>query len=134
MYYFLILFFGSLLGIIFMIGRKLILLQNGAVFPKEEVFWETRHLEKLKHSTVKNIKKHSYAGLVGTIRFYVRFSSFLKNKYQEVKIKIKNIHSGRAESDSPEKREISKFLRMVSEYKNKIKEIKHKIKEEEKNL
>ena len=131
MYYLLILFFASLLGIIFMIGRKLMMMQNGVVLQKEETFLETQYLEKLRSVTIKNIKKHSYAGLVGAVRFYVRFSNFLKNKYQEAKTKIKNMSKEKPENDSPEKKEVSKFLKMISEYKNKIREIKHKIKEEE---
>ncbi len=64
-----------------MIGRKLILMQNGQVFSKEEISFRAPFLEEWKHLTVKNIKKHSYVGLVAGIRFYIRFSSFLKNKF-----------------------------------------------------
>jgi hypothetical protein len=132
MYFLLILFFGSLLGIIFMIGRKLVMLQNDYVVQREEIMFEVPFLKKAKHITIKNIKKHSYIGLVATIRFYIRSTNFLKNKYQEVKTKIKS-RNKEGIIDS-EKKEISKFLKMISEYKHKIREIKHKIKEEENNL
>ena len=131
MYFLLTLFFISLLGITFMIGRKLVMLQNGQVQNKEETILKAPYLEEWKHLTIKNIKKHGYIGLVATIRFYIRSSNFLKNKYQEVKIKIKNIRSKNSNGNSPEKREVSKFLKMISEYKHKIRKIKHKIKEEE---
>lgn len=132
MYLLLILFFGSLLGIIFMIGRKLVMLKNGYVVQREEVVFEVPLLEKAKHITIKNIKKHGYIGLVATIRFYIRSTNFLKNKYQEVRTKIKNMSNRNKNQNLIEdKQEISKFLKMISEYKHKIREIKHKIKEEE---
>jgi len=133
MYFLLTLFFISLLGIIIMIGRKLVLLKNGQILRKEETILKVSYLEEWKHLTIKNIKKHGYAGLVATVRFYVRSSNLLKNKYQEAKIKIKNIRAKNLNSDSGEKKE-NKFLKMISEYKHKIREIKHRIKEEEKNL
>jgi len=118
-----------------MIERKLLMLQNGHVLQKNEFLEKTPdYLEKLKNLTAKNIKRHGYIGLVATIRIYVRSTNFLKNKYQETKIKIKNIHARKTNIDSEEKREVSKFLKMISEYKHKIREIKHRIKEEEENL
>jgi len=134
MYFLLILFFTSLLGITIMIGRKLVLLRNGHILHKEETLFKAPFFEEWKHLTIKNIKKHGYAGLVATIRFYIQSSNLLKNKYQEAKIKIKNIRAKNLNSDSGEKREVSKFLKMISEYKHKIREIKHKIREEEDNL
>ncbi|MEK7190495.1 MAG: hypothetical protein AAB661_01880 [Patescibacteria group bacterium] len=116
-----------------MLGRKLIMLQNGQISRREEIIFKTPYLEEWKHSTVKNIKKHGYTGLVAAIRFYVRGTNLLKNKYQKIKIKVKNIHHQNSNNDSPEKREISKFLKIISDYKHKIREIKHKIKEEEEN-
>jgi len=131
MYFLLTLFFASLLGIVFMIGRKLMLLQNGQVLQKEETVFRTPNLEEWKYLTVKNIKKYGYLGLVTTIRFYIRGTNFLKNKYREVRIKIKNMRERNSNGESAEKREASGFLKMISEYKHKIREIKHKIKEEE---
>lgn len=139
MYFLLILFFSSLLGIIFMIGRKLLMLQNGQITYKDgtETFLKAQYLETFKHSAIKTIKKHSYLGLVTTIRLYFRSTNLLKNKYQEIKIKIKERLSkreSRLNGDLPKRQEVSKFLKMISEYKQKIRAIKHKIKEEEKNL
>jgi len=131
MYFLLILFFGSLFGITFMIGRKLMMLQNGQVLHREEDFLKIQHLEELKHLTIKNIKKHGYVGLVAIIRFYVQSSNFFKNKYEETKKKIKNIHIRKQNDGSLGKREVSNFLKMILEYKNKIRKIKEKVKEEE---
>jgi len=131
MYILLTLFFISLIGIIFMIGRKLFLLKNGQILVQEENSFRTPHLEEWKNLAIKNIKKHGYIGLVVTIRYYVRGTNLLKNKYQEVKTKIKEKSS---KGIDHEKKEISKFLKVISEYKQKIRKIKHKIKEEEDNL
>jgi hypothetical protein len=116
-------------GITFMIERKILLLQNGKIIQPEKNLLATPFLEEWKHLTVKKIKEHSYKGLVGTIRFYVRSANFLKNKYEEVKIKVKNIHYKKLNIE--EKKEANNFLKLISEYKQKIREIKHKIKEEE---
>lgn len=134
MYFLLILFFGSLLGITFMIGRKLLILQDGGMTYKDsaEAFLKVQYLEELKHAALKNLKKHSYVVLVTTIRSYVRSTNFLKNKYQEVKVKVQNTKNKGNETE--DKREVSKFLKMISEYKHRIRAIKHKIKEEEENL
>ncbi|MFA6353756.1 MAG: hypothetical protein WCW93_02380 [Candidatus Paceibacterota bacterium] len=133
MYFLLILFFGSFFGITFMIGNKLLMLQNGQIKYEEntETFLKAQHLEELKHSVIKTIKKHSYAGLVTTIRLYFRGIFFIKNKYQKIKIKIKDIYRKNPIKDFENKQEISKFLKIISEYKQKIRAIKHKIEEEE---
>ena len=113
-----------------MIGRKLVLLSNGQASHHGETFFKTEHLEELKRRTIKNAKHHGYRGLVATIRFYVKSSNLVVNKYQEIKIKIIEKKS-RLSGNRPERQEVSKFLKMISEYKHKIREIKHKIKEEE---
>ena len=128
-YFLLILFFASLFFIIIMVGRKLFLLQNGQISSNTEVLFEVSHLEKVKLFTIKNIKKCEHILLVEILRLYIRFSNFLKNKYQEIKIKIRN--SSKKNNINGEKREISKFLKIIGDYKNKIREIKHKIKKEE---
>lgn len=113
-----------------MVGRKLVMLQNGQVPHKREVLFGAQYLEELKQATIKNVKKHGYRGLVATIRFYVQSSNILKNKFEEIKIKAKNLRE--KSSGSPaQKQEINNFLKMISEYKHKIREIKHRIKEEE---
>lgn len=129
MYFLLILFFASLFSIIFMIGRKLPVLKEEQILDNQEVLFELPYLKEAKHMTVRNIKKHGYAFLVAIIRFYVLSTSFLKNKYEEIKIKIRNMS---AENHiNAEKKEISKFLKIIGDYKQKIREIKHRVKKEE---
>jgi RAB protein geranylgeranyltransferase component A len=58
----------------------------------------------------------------------------LKRNYKAIKTKLVNrINKSKNNiaGELPEKREVSKFLKMVSEYKHKIKKIKHQILEEE---
>jgi hypothetical protein len=116
-----------------MIGRKLLLLQNGQISYKEsaETFLKAQYFEELKHSAFKTIKKHRYTGLVTIVRLYVISSNFLKNKYEQIKIKIKDAYYKKINNGAKEKREVPKFLKIISEYKHKIREIRHKIKEEE---
>ncbi len=132
MYYILlVLFFASLFSIIFMIGKRLVLLKQEKILNlnEEKVAFELPYLKEIKHLTVTNIKKHGYAFLVMIIRFYVRGTNLLKNKYEEIKIKIKN--RSQQNNLNGEKKEISKFLKIIGDYKNKIREIKHKINKEE---
>jgi len=129
MYILLILFFGSLVGIAVMIGRKLALLQNGQITGREETIFKVPSLEEWKYLTVKNAKKHGYAGLVATIRMYVLSVNFLKKKLEDLKIKVKNMRGRKLNEE--ENREVSGFLKMISEYKQKIRDIKEKVKEEE---
>ena len=117
-----------------MLGRKLVPVRNGKVAPTKHTHPFVPEIQKIKHLTFKNAKKYEHLALVAIIRFSVRSSNFLKNSYQEIKIKIKDIinkdknHPGQLEN-----REASKFLKMISDYKDKIRHIKHKIKEEEEN-
>ncbi|HBB49272.1 TPA: hypothetical protein DEQ22_03025 [Candidatus Nomurabacteria bacterium] len=133
MYLLLTLFFISLAGIIFMVGKKLVMFQNGQLSREKKVLSEIQYLEEWKHLTVKNIKRHGYVALVTIIRFYVQSSNLLKNKYQEAKIKIKNMRDKKLNGNPAQKQEISNFLKIISEYKHKIRQIKHRIKEEESN-
>ena len=132
MYFFLILFFGSLLGIIFMLARKLRVLGNGQVVPAENMLFEAPHLEEINAISVKIIKKLGYFLLVETIRLYVRFAEFLRNKYRLLKIKIKN-KLKKTETEGPGKiriiiKEPNKFLRVIAEYKGKLRKIKANLK------
>ena len=133
MYFLLILFFASFFGIIIMIGRKLVLLRNGQVLAREEILFGIPHIEKVKDLFIKNLKKYGHISLVMTIRFYVRSTNLLKNKYGEIKIKIRDMTQKSLHGNSSEKTEVSKFLKMILDYKRKIREIKHKIHEEENN-
>lgn len=133
MYFLLILFFGSLIGITFMVGRKFLLIQSGQIvnINKDEVFSETKYLEDLKQATIKNTKRHGYTLLVITIRTYFRTANLLKNKYEKIKNKVKDAYQKRKKHIHTEKIGENSFLKMVSEYKHKIRKIKQQVEEEE---
>ena len=132
------LFFGSLVGITLMIFRKVMILQSeerrqlsGIDFP-----FAIPHLDDMKSSVVKEVKKYGYATLVLTLRAYVKSVNLLKEQYEEV---AKKIEIARKKSMSPaelmrHENRASQFLDMITDYKHKIKRIKHKIAEEEKSL
>ena len=130
----LILFFLSLLGIIFMVGRKLTLVQSGSVGQTEHPHLFTPDVQKIKEVVSKNTRKHSYTILVTLIRSYVQLGNFLKSVYEKIKIiTIKRFSKNTSSDGSSEKPEVSKFLKLISDYKHKIRNIKHRIIEEEKN-
>ncbi len=129
MYFLLILFFASLLSIIFMIGRKLAVLDHEQELNHEEVLVKVPYLKEITHLTVENAKKHGYSLLVVAIRLYIHGVELLKNKYEQIKIKIKN--RIKKNNTNGEKKEISKFLKIIGDYKHKIRELTHKIKKDE---
>ncbi|MGH7249429.1 MAG: hypothetical protein ACREGC_00460 [Minisyncoccia bacterium] len=131
MYFLLILFFGSLIGITFMIGKKVLMIQNGEIVPMSENLAKTPYLEEWKNMIIKNAKKQSFVALVLLIRIYVRSSDNLKTKYQKLKIQIKNLLSRKSKNGSTKEREANKFLKMIDEYKRKVKKIKERVKKEE---
>ncbi len=130
MYILLILFFASLFSIIFMIGRKLVLIRNGENVVVEEITVEFPNLQEWKQTGIQNIKKYGRISLIATLRAYFRSQNIVKNQYQEFRKKVKKIYKKEA-GHVEQKIEVSKFLKMVSEYKQKIREIKHQIHEEE---
>lgn len=134
MYTLVTIFFASLLGIIIMIGRKLALVGDGANLDKDYTHPFVSDLQRLKHFAVDGLHKYGHLSVVLILRFYVKFSNFLKLQYEEIKIKLADLNKKNGKNGDPvEKVEVSKFLKLVSEYKNKIREIKHKIHEEENN-
>lgn len=129
----LILFFISLAGIIFMIGRKLILLQTEPVPTGSNFLFEIPDSKDVKHIAAKNIKKYGFILLVITIRSYVKTLNYTKKKSNELYDKAHKIITRNKIETNNGNREVSKFLKKVSEYKQKINKIKHQIVEEEKN-
>lgn len=128
MYFLLILFFASLFGIILMIGKKLMMVQNGEIVIDKGVVFEIPFIKEVKDLTSRSTHTIINTILVVTIRLYVKITNFFKNKYREM---IVRKTEGQIDG---EKKEISKFLKIISEYKHKIRRIKHKIKEEEESL
>jgi len=139
MYTLFILFFASLFGIMFMIGRKLAFVRNTQILGREDVMHPfVPDLEKIKHLTRRGIRAYGYITLVIIIKLYVKSSNLTKQKFQEVKLKVKDFINKRKNGDlnnSEIVQEDNMFLKRMTEFKHKIREIKHKItKEEEKNM
>jgi hypothetical protein len=130
LYFILTLFFGSLLGIIFMIGRKIILIQNGQAPEYPEVS-NNQEWEEFKYEALKGLKRLGYALLVEGVRLYVKLISYLKNLSRLIIRKIQKVYYKKLETGTGEPRESSKFLKMVGQYKRKLRRIKEKVKEEE---
>jgi hypothetical protein len=132
----LILFFGSLAGIVAMIGKKTLSLKEVSNQNTEGLLpnIDIPDLEEIKIIASKKIKKHGYSALVTTLRFYIISSHFLKKTSKELYTKVKdklNRNKNRLGGNPLEKPEVSKFLKRISEYKEKVRTIKHKIKKEE---
>ena len=134
MYIILILFFASLIGIVAMIGRKLLLLQNQQIIIEEKNLIQLPDLREVRYVIIRKTREYGYITLVEIIRFSIRSSKLLKRKYGEAKNIIKNIKRKYNPQKKEEsiKKEVSGFLKMISEYKQKVRKIKDKIKEEEK--
>ena len=134
MYTLLILFFVSLFSIIFMIGRKLVLVKNGYVNGNERAEHHlTPDMEKIKHLTKTSGKRYGYLVLVMTLRLYIRLTNVLKSEYRGLMTKLASLRSRKEGSERVEQ-EANKFLKMILEYKNKIRDIKHRIHDEEKKF
>ncbi len=133
MYLPLIFFFLSLVGIIMMIGFKLALVRNGHTIKIEHSHPFVLDLQKMKHLTLRGVKRFGYLALFVTIRFFVKSSNSIKNTSKIVLKELQEKFGGNKNSlnEITEKKEVSKYLKIIGEYRQKIKEMKHKIKEEE---
>lgn len=134
MYLPLILFFLSLIGIIGMISRKLALVKNGEAVNIQHPHPFVPDLIKIKHFTFKSIKRFGYAVVFFTLKFFIKFSNFIKNKSKmftrEIKEKLRK-NKDNILNETIQNKETSKYLKIISEYRVKIRTMKHKIKEEE---
>ena len=124
------LLFISLLGISFMLGRKLMLLRNGAlIHVGNNTPQIIPNLNTIQYTLFKGTKRGTYVLTITMVRLYVKLGNFLKSKYETLKTRIENIGNNNA---STGEKEVSKFLKMVSDYKYKVRSIKKYIEEEEK--
>ena len=126
----LILFFISLIGISFMIGKKLVLLRNGNIIHTENVQKLIPDLQTIKYVIHSKTKRGGYIATVIMLKLYIQSSNFFKNTYSKIKIKIQNLK--RNTENTGGKKEASKFLKMITDYKYKVRNIKKQIEEENK--
>lgn len=130
MNFFIVLFFVSLLGIVFMVGKKLRLVLSGQISPDQYTPLEMPSFEEVQNNAGEIIRRLSYFLLVESIRGYLRLIQFFKNKYQAVKVKLEERRRQRGAEPSLPK-EPNRFLKAVALYKHKIGKIKKEIKEKE---
>jgi hypothetical protein len=125
----LIIFFTSLLGLVVMIGRRIMLIKDSQIILEENISFGEPYIEEIKQATAKKMKQYGYVVITSTLRFSIKSSRFLNEKGSDISKRIRSmlIKSGEGESQ----KEVSNFLKMVSEYKNKINRIKNRIREEE---
>lgn len=123
----------SFVAMYFMLWRKLALVRNGAVVEGAHAHPFVPDLENLKKLAHKNTRWLAYKTLVTALRLHIRGSNTLKNKYGELKQKIREIRDKNGNGLPQAKPEVSNFLQLITDYKNKIRHIKHKIKKEEEN-
>jgi hypothetical protein len=131
---FLILFFVSLVGISFMLIRKVSFVR-GHVTPPLQILDHPfiPDIETVKNITSTHAKKIGFLTLILLIRYYVKISIWLRVKYEVIKMRVKNFRSKKNENGEViTEAEENAFLKMMSEYKHRIREIKACIHEEEK--
>ena|SRR3989338_2992591 len=134
MYLNLILFFIALVGITFILSRKLAIIKKGEIRQPEYAHPFVPDIKKAREILKRKTKKYGYAALFVTLRFYIQASSFLKKKSLELAQKIeKRLLKTELDKESKngEKREASRYLKMISEYQKKIRDMKHRIRTEE---
>ena len=135
MYTLFILFFASLIGIMILVGRKLVFVRRAQILGREDVLHPfDPDFAKIKHLAKRGAREYSYLALVTTIRLYIKSFNFVKRKSVETVEKIGGLINKKKGGDinnSDTIQEPNKFLNKVTEFKHKIREIKHKIKKEE---
>ena len=118
-----------------MLGRKLMLVQKKprTNLSVDDLHFEIPHLDEIKETTGKNIKKYGYTALVVSLRLYIRSMNALKQQYKELSKKLAAMRKKNMSGLNIDKQEqrVSSFLEMMSQYKHKIRRIKHQIAKEE---
>ena len=132
MYLLLTSFFLSLLSILFMIGKKVAWVRDRHIVVKEN---QTNplapDLQKIQNTALDGLKNLGKLVIFTILKIYVKLGNFLKNKYSELKTKIKNLKNQNQTNSGLLGIETNKFLKVVSEYKNKLSKMKNNIDEEE---
>lgn len=136
MYFFIILFFISLLAIIIMIGRKFMLLKNAEVgierYEGATLVSGVIDFDKIKHTAIEGLKGFEHALIWVILRTYLVSKNLFKKTKKELAEKIKaRLDRRHSENGIADKKEVSGYIKVISDYRQKIKHIKHKIKEEE---
>lgn len=128
---FLTLFSASLLGIVFMIGRKWVFIQKGQVFEAEKEMSESEYWEELQRAAKEGLRKFGFVMLVIIIRIYVKIVTFLKKVFLAGVGRIDALYGRMTIQEGTGPVEPNKFLKKMGEYKKKVKRIKDRVRREE---
>lgn len=131
---FLILFLASALGILLLVGRKMVLLRNGdfSIPTDFEFALEVPDFEQLRSTLQKKSRRFGYIALVIIIRLYVLGVHFLKRKLTVLwRIIVRKFKRRNKPENTEMTAEENKFLQKITAYKKRIRRIKERIKEEE---
>ncbi len=128
----LITFFGSLILMIGMIGRKYMVIdRNSYDYMISGTNFEIPYLDEMRETLILSLKKLENLTLTLLLRYHLKITTFLKTKHREIR---RNLRSAmKRNKEAADEREVSKFLQMISHYKDRVDEIKERIKEEEKS-
>lgn len=129
----LILFFLSLIAMLYMIWSKVSLLRNNATLIEDDSVF-IPEAKEISRFLKKNGKTLSLVLVALGLRAWVKSSVFLKKKSEILKRKIKKTVLKQSAEKFLEKKEVSNFLKAVSDYKKRISKIKDKIVEEEQDF
>ena len=125
----LIIFFVSLLAIVYMLGRKFMALSRASSpAGEDDAIVINPDLESIQYIAVKNLKKYGYVLMLVSLRLSLRTGKWIKDKWYII---LSRFQSNRDMESTDGEKEISNFLQNISDYKKKIKEMKEKIKREE---
>lgn len=131
----LIIFFISLFSILFMLGRKLLVLGNTNYYIPEDAKFELPYVEESRDFLIKNIKRLEHVTLVFVVRFFIQSKNVFKNVIEDIKNLITRLHfKVYPNGEFIEKIENSKILKLISRYRQKIRIIIKQIKKEENNM
>ncbi len=125
---------ASLLGMVFMVSRKIFQLKNGEAEYATNADTMGFDLEKIRHFVWRGVRNLGYITLFLSLRLFMKTSNFLKVKGKMLLQKIEDRFMRDEEKlmgGIVKNKEVSKYLRMISDYREKIRRMKHIIKEEE---
>ncbi len=118
-----------------MLWREMALVKNGKVGSAEHAHPFVPDLEKVKRHGGKFLKKTAHTAIYVSIKSYLLFKRFIKEKSKLIFKKLASLIKKESENISEEfvkeKKEVSKYLRVISDYRQKIRKVKEEIKEEE---
>ncbi len=152
-------FFLSLIGIVVLIGHKIVRQQDSGAGDGEHLHSHLRHLvsdlQTIKYLAWNRVKRFGYLALFTVFKFSIRSINFTKTKGRMFGIFLKKMTrkfleksrlsgnlppsaagrpagTGRNEQErAGEKQEVSKYLQVIFEYRQKLRRMRHRIKEEE---